>query len=961
MRVTLRTTPVRQSHAWQFRHPPGVCRLSFCCAILVLALTSPALPESRYVRNGSLSQKGSLLKDADIKKLRDDGWACPDASQWPIGWGGLGAKMKVECPTSGGKTNDPFFRISGKDGLVSGYFGHPFQQPTYVLTVWARGHGTLNIGVIAYQLSDDRKKVVGQVFSIPPLQVKVDSDEWVRYRHLLRKGDIEVTVHPVFSAPAGAVDFDEVDIVPSNPALDLMVEEEGRLYGTGALVENLYYAEADDGFAGRLEEYEVAAKAFEKNAASAEPKAVESIRETIKGIDPYVLRQDLKTLQVTQYNEMLVLTRVLMRLAGQSWNPPERIVAAGVKPVADIRKPGERKPRPETITVVDIRSNKVLYEENEHAVTRARLVNTASAERKGRLVAVMHLDMDTQRKLSETNLTLGPGETRTWEFGYGVGPETYGRGVEVRFENEQGEAVDQWQEFYAVAAEFFRVQTHSYNAQNELYEVSPWTTYLNQRHYFASEPTDFGVQPFAAEEYLSGQAGYRFQQAARQAEIDHFRSLGTRITFYQTFAFCGQMGYEVLREHPEYALYDANGQLAVDPIYGGYPNPMELASPIEVGPKRNAQQPYLDRKYTPWQHCPANLALEEAVAFQAECVKAYAKQHRFDGIYVDGNMGVLKGYGYDGVPNVPSGKPEDFARLNARNHRIFSEIVKQDKPNFGTWYNWGYASIQWAISVGLTSVYGTGSGLPGDTTDENIRAATGWKNVMILDETGGGLFHTKTEELGPQRLLRRLIAQRDYAMQKWQANTIIGYSDLPVIAEKPGPSRWAWPTANYFGAQLLATQMHVASAFWPSLRPTLQFQTRYSRFLWAPDVKVVTEPRKVLTVRAPDDVWWEDLVYQRKTEDGYDLIVHLVRKPPTRQWDIDLADEPAEVEETKIVAAVPAGDVKSVTALRPYYYEEDQQPVQTRLSPTETPGGIRVDLPPFRYHTMVVFRVQGSD
>ena len=78
-------------------------------------------------------------------------------------------------------------------------------------------------------MSEDRKKVVGQVFSIPPLQVKVESDDWVRYRHLLRKGDIEVTVHPVFSAPDGTVDFDEVEIRPSDPALDLVVEEEEKL------------------------------------------------------------------------------------------------------------------------------------------------------------------------------------------------------------------------------------------------------------------------------------------------------------------------------------------------------------------------------------------------------------------------------------------------------------------------------------------------------------------------------------------------------------------------------------------------------------------------------------------------------------------------------------------------------------------------------------------------------------
>ena len=117
------------------------------------------------------------------------------------------------------------------------------------------------------------------------------------------------------------------------------------------------------------------------------------------------------------------------------------------------------------------------------------------------------------------------------------------------------------------------------------------------------------------------------------------------------------------------------------------------------------------------------------------------------------------------------------------------------------------------------------------------------------------------------------------------------------------------------------------------------------------------EPRKLLTVHAPDDVCWQDSVYRRKTEKGYDLIVHLVRQPPTREWEIDLADDPDEVKGARVVATLLPGKVESVTALRPYYYEEDQQPVRTTLSPTGDPAQIQVELPPFRYHTLVVIRV----
>jgi len=120
-----------------------------------------------------------------------------------------------------------------------------------------------------------------------------------------------------------------------------------------------------------------------------------------------------------------------------------------------------------------------------------------------------------------------------------------------------------------------------------------------------------------------------------------------------------------------------------------------------------------------------------------------------------------------------------------------------------------------------------------------------------------------------------------------------------------------------------------------------------------------------VNVKSPEDVWWEDLVYRRTTEGGYDLIVHLVRKPPTKEWNIDLADDPDEVRGAKVVATIPSGRVENVTVMRPYYYEDDQQPVHTTLTPNRNAGEAAVELPPFRYHSMVVFRVkdgkQGSD
>jgi hypothetical protein len=118
------------------------------------------------------------------------------------------------------------------------------------------------------------------------------------------------------------------------------------------------------------------------------------------------------------------------------------------------------------------------------------------------------------------------------------------------------------------------------------------------------------------------------------------------------------------------------------------------------------------------------------------------------------------------------------------------------------------------------------------------------------------------------------------------------FRGLEPEPEYPGPNRWGWPTLNYFGAQLLATQHHFAGGFVPSMRPWIQFQTRYSRYVWAPDVKVVAAPQKALQVLSPEEVRWKRFVYRLATDQGYELIIHLVRIPPTSKWDVDWLEEP---------------------------------------------------------------------
>jgi len=920
---------------------------------------------------------------ATVERLRASGWKCPEADGWPAWWQPKGSNVTLEVFPTGGKQG-AYARISGKGGSITcpayslkewlKWVKEEEQKKfgeDYLFEIWARGNGTLRVSFEAFGKSKDGKTI--PVESPESFIVKVASDNWVRYSHVIHHRQDITSIHPVVSAPEGVVDFDELTLWPVEPARALLVEEQERLYGTGALIENMHMAAADGTFFAKAAEFESAVKVFRTNKDSIDEKLFQSMEDVIKALRPYVLTKGITVVQVTHYNDIIAATRVLKRLAGEDPGEAAVIRVAKVKQGRIFYKPGVREARPGKVTITDVRSNKVRYNENEMAHTTVTIVSMWSdgvppPAASGQLIARMIIDLDTVREVARTDFTITiPSrhkriEEKKWEFTYNVGPETYGRALEVEFVDKSGKTIDKWQEYFAVAAEYFRVQQHTYDCLvNRAYKVDFWTTYFNQLHYFASEPTDLGVQVSDVEAYYSGQAGYRMNWLSRRPAMNNAKNAGVALTFYQTSAFCGQMGYEELRKHPEYALYDENGQFAVDPVYGGYPNPMELASPIEIGPKRENLKikPYLDREYTPWQHTLMNLAMEDAVVYAANCIKEYAKAHGFDGVYWDGTLGLWKGYAYDGTPNVPSDKPEDYIRLNARNHRIYSEILKRDNPNFGTWYNWGKAGAALYIGRGLTFFYGSGTGVRGDVSDEAIRTALAYKNVMILDERHGMFRPGDSLVRYPDKFLASLLEQRDFIVQKYGGNTIIGYDFAPLKAEEPGTSKWGWPAVNYLMAQIIATQHHIAAGFYPSYRPALQFLTRYSRFIWAPDIKAVPvdEVEKIIHLETPEKIWWKRLVYKRKRSDGYDLIIHLVRIPPTEKWDINWVDEPVPLEGVKITADIGSSTLQTAQACRPYYFEEDQQVVQKVLKASADTGRVSVEISPFRYYTMVVFRV----
>jgi hypothetical protein len=461
--------------------------------LVLFALPLFAFPAQAQVRNGDLGKRGAnppYFTQETVAKLRADGWTCPEVAEWPWWWSAGGGNVTIAWLQDGGHRGG-YGRISGAGGYVSGYHGHELKTDQ-VLTVWARGKGTLTAGFLGYERAADGG--TRGMRNPPPLTVAVNGERWMRYRHLLKPAENPglFCCHVMIAAPAGTVDFDEVELVPATPAEVVLVEAETRLRAAGGLIADADVVATDAAFQDRVKRYRQAAAEFAKAGDKVAAPLRDTLAGVIKALDPYVLGDGKTAVHALQYNDMLILTYALDALTGKAnAAAPAPAVANAAGDATALPLPGVRHPRPDTLTITDIRSHKVRYGENEAATTKATLVNTSGREQAGTLIADMILDVDTRREIARAAFTILAGATQTWEFRYNVGPETYGRAIEVRFVGADGAVVDAWQEYYSVAAEWFRVQQHILPSPKKTYDgESPWVTYHNQVHNFASEPTD---------------------------------------------------------------------------------------------------------------------------------------------------------------------------------------------------------------------------------------------------------------------------------------------------------------------------------------------------------------------------------------------------------------------------------------------------------------------------------------
>ena len=263
------------------------------------------------------------------------------------------------------------------------------------------------------------------------------------------------------------------------------------------------------------------------------------------------------------------------------WDPAPK----GAAPVMYLDKADISVPVLDAPRLLEVSPAKIRYQPQEEVTVLTSLVNPTAVAIEAALVGEEIRDADTRREVIRENVILAAGEQKQVTSSYRLGAEEYGREIRLRLLVD-GREVSRGRDFFAVSklplwvaggasgdrscsvdnsgAGSFYVGPAS--GQDSWRGVQYWKkmrrTYFE---FFSWAPGDISDLAPVKDLFPGGEGRLTFR--SRETIIQQnrmFRSVGIWPVSYVNGTCWAESGYKLFQQHPEWFLYDANGEV------GGY-------------------------------------------------------------------------------------------------------------------------------------------------------------------------------------------------------------------------------------------------------------------------------------------------------------------------------------------------------------------------------------------------------
>lgn len=598
------------------------------------------------------------------------------------------------------------------------------------------------------------------------------------------------------------------------------------------------------------------------------------------------------------------------------------------------------------VVIVMVRPSKITYLVGENAKSSITLNNSTSSNIKGILKVTDEWDSDNAREIFSREISVpAKGETAV-DVSWINNNECYGHALKAEFLLD-GKTISNKSEFFQVSRKdnWFRTFIINGGSNRNPNRVAnlPFSTYSNYKNFFAYALSDCVALAPEPDFYYSGQTAYPIDKKKMIADIRDSHNMGCRSGGYTQTVTGGPAGYEFARQHPDWFARDPRGAFHTS---GSPVSPIFLDGPVDKKPPKE----YTSRTFFMLVPDFGNPQMRRYAA--DEIVRAF-EMFDFDAMYFDTypyGMFYWPNRGYDETMFTWEGKPLNRGKdPDPFTVEILSEIrriIRKSCPDIAIWYNGLLSIAAWKHATDIAALKVSQTGSLVELQGKSIIDDAPYSNWRVLYES--------------------LINRRNMIMKNPEINSasfLVGYLyntyfDKLMSKEEFQASRDTWTMSNHLGSIILASHFHPCLLCSSSFRPSVQFMTRYSSFLWDERIRLLDRPWERMSVISNREVWWEEACYERQCDTFKDTIIHLVNAPEKETTDYKASEDPPSVQNAILEMNAPAkpGIIKA-WMMEPYNYDNAaQEPTQIELDVRRSDHMITIPLPPFTYHAMIVVR-----
>jgi hypothetical protein len=584
---------------------------------------------------------------------------------------------------------------------------------------------------------------------------------------------------------------------------------------------------------------------------------------------------------------------------------------------------------------VSLWPDKVLYTPGETAQFAVTVTNSGPGAVAGTLAARVLWEMDDAQKLPEQAVTVAPGETKKLTFTWKTRDVL---GCEARAELVvDGRTVAAGAEYFNVCPqkEVLRVSLHgeypdlfTYNTPEYLASLpakvgSLRRAYCNVMEFFGWCPDNFANLAPAGDLWANS---YYESKTALQAAVAEGHAQGVRSLHYAAGYTWSRPGYDLVREHPEFAVYDTLGR----PQAGGTLN-VESA---DFGAHPDVRAGY-NATGACWQGAFFNFARRDTVDWGIQQLLASKRMFGWDGVRFDGHFVVPTAYmaggrDLDGTP-IPSG--EEGEKITAANTLYTKQQVFKVFPDYLFMYNGAtYDAVHNRPLPDGVSMASQG----GLVTDESYRT---YYEVVSAWNSWKAFAGRMVQEADRCRANGGFAG--GYLPPPWCVNPAVDRLQYCLLFAAQNHPFFSFPAQD--------RPQDVGGTHFPIQKDIFRFATRFSAFLWGREQERVPDPDQVVSVSTAGKVWWRDYVYERRRPDGRRfLIVQLINEPPTEFIQAEKQQLPQPLADVTVKFTHPVKQAWVASAEPELNYQR-----------VEAPGGA-VRVPRLAVWTMVVAEMGGE-